>query len=388
MAVVNIAYKVGSRDESPELTGLAHLFEHLMFGGSENVADFDKELQTAGGDSNAWTGDDITNFYDVLPVQNIETAFWIESDRMNRLAFTPSSLEVQRSVVIEEFKERVLNAPYGDLSLIMRQMAFKRHPYRWPVIGLTPEHIAKVEMPQVKDFFYSHYAPNNAILGVVGNVDFSTVVKLAEKWFGSIPVRKVARPEIPVEPVQTSPRCERVNKNVPQNVIEIGYKMCGRLDAGYVASDIVSDVLANGNSSRFYRNLVMDSGLFASADASIWGTFDPGLFIVSGVLMPGVSFEDARNALCNEINELLVNGISEYELEKCVNKWEAREQFACVSSKEVASKLCYYQSIGDAERLNTEIGRYRALTTDDVMDAARAIFNPDAGNTLFFGPDA
>ena len=388
MVAVNIIYKVGARNESPSLTGFAHLFEHLMFGGSVNVPDFDRALHIAGGESNAWTSNDITNFYEVLPACNIETAFCLESDRMRCLAFTPQSLEVQRNVVIEEFKERVLNQPYGELGHIIRRMAFKTHPYRWPVIGLVPEHIARAEMEQVKEFFYSNYAPNNAILSVVGNVKADEVFALARKWFGDIPRREVSSAPIPAEPQQTDFRFESVSKDVPQNVIYRGYKMCAALDSDYIACDLVSDILANGKSSRFYRNLVTESGLFASADAGIWGSHDPGSFTVSCVLMPRVDWKEANDAIDAQLAALVNDGVEECELEKCVNKWESREKMACRGIKDLAQKLAYYAFLGNADSLNTEIDRYRAVSPRDIMRVARNIFTPSNCSALHYGPDA
>lgn len=388
MVALNILYDVGSRDESPERTGLAHLFEHLMFGGSANIPDFDKALQAAGGESNAWTSDDITNYYDIIPAHNLETAFWLESDRMKELAFSAKSLETQRSVVMEEFKQRCLNMPYGDVNHIIRSEAYKYHSYRWPVIGLDLSHIENVSAAEVKDFFYSHYAPDNAVLSVSGNVDFETVVHLSEKWFGDIERRNIAPRNLPQEPVQSEARKTSVKRDVPQNKIIKAYHMCARKDDSYHACDLISDILSNGNSSRFYRNILMRGNLFTDIDASINGSIDPGLMIVRGRLQPGVSFDAADKAIQNEIRRLCEDPVSSFEIEKCVNKFESKELFGNISYPEKASNMAYYELLGDAGMINNEVGNYRKLTDSDIKDAAKNVFRDDNCSTIFYGPDA
>jgi predicted Zn-dependent peptidase len=297
MVAVDVCYNVGSRDEHPDRTGFAHLFEHLMFGGSKHIPSYDEPLQKAGGDNNAYTSNDLTNYYLTVPKNNIETGFWLESDRMLELAFSKTSLDVQRNVVIEEFKQRQLNQPYGDVWPLIRQMAYKVHPYQWPTIGREISHIERATMQQVKDFFFSHYAPDNAVLVVTGDVRFDEVVKLAERWFGSVPNRKVKPRNIPQEPEQTEIREQTVVRDVPNDALYLAYHMSDRLDPNYYAADLVSDVLSNGNSSRMYVNLVQKEKLFTELDAYLSGDFEPGLFVVSGKPSDGISLEVARKAI-------------------------------------------------------------------------------------------
>ena len=386
MVALNLLYDVGARDEEPGMTGFAHLFEHLMFGGSEHIPDFDTPLQMAGGESNAWTSDDVTNFYDIIPAHNIETAFWLESDRMNRLAFSQKSLEAQKNVVIEEFKQRCLNVPYGDVSHIVRAVAFRKHPYRWPVVGEKIEDIENVTMDSVRDFFYSHYAPNNAIVCVSGNIAFDYAVELCEKWMSHIPYREIKARNLPVEPSQTEQRLVAVRRDSPQNLIVKAYKMCGRLHADYHASDIISDILANGNSARFFRNVLMKTDAFTDIDASIWGSIDPGLLVVRGHLCDGVSFEEANDIVEAELQTLVDEGVSQYEVEKFVNKFESKECFENVSYAEMASKLCYHELLGKASDINKELEHYRNLTASDINRVAARIFRRENETRLYYGP--
>ena len=388
MVAVNVLYDVGARDETPGCTGLAHLFEHLMFGGSEHIPDFDTPLQMAGGESNAWTSDDVTNFYDILPTHNAETAFWLESDRMNCLALTQRSLDAQKSVVIEEFKQRCLNVPYGDVSHLVRAKAFRQHSYRWPVIGEKVSDIEGVTIDTARDFFYSHYAPNNAILCISGNVDFERAVELAEKWFAHIPRRAITPRSIPTEPRQTEQRCIVHHADTPQNMIVKAYHMCGRLDSDYHASDIISDILANGNSARFFRNVLMQTDIFTDLDASIWGSIDPGMLVVKGRLCPGASFDEANEVVDRELQRLVSEGVSQYEVDKFVNKFESKESFENVSYAEMASKLCYHELIGSADDINTELSRYRALTAADIQRVEAGIFTINNKTRLYYGPSA
>ena len=386
MVALNLLYDVGARDEVSGRTGLAHLFEHLMFGGSEHIPDFDTPLQMAGGESNAWTSDDVTNFYEIVPAHNVETAFWLESDRMNRLAFSQHSLDTQKNVVIEEFKQRCLNVPYGDVSHIVRATAFREHPYRIPVIGARIEDIEGVDMDVVRSFFYSHYAPNNAILCVSGNIAFERAVELCEKWMSHIPRRSVEPRLLPVEPPQAELRCIEVHRDTPQNLIVKAFHICGRLHPDYHASDIISDILANGNSARFFKNVLMTTDLFTDLDASIWGSVDPGLLVVRGHLQEGVDFDKANAVVDAELRKLVDGGVSQYEVDKFVNKFESKECFENVSYAEMASKLCYHELIGSAADINTELSRYRALTADDIRRVAAGIFRRENETRLYYGP--
>ena len=388
MVALNLLYDVGSRDEVPGRTGFAHLFEHLMFGGSAHIPDFDTPLQLAGGESNAWTSDDITNFYEIIPAHNIETAFWLESDRMNELAFSQRSLDAQKSVVVEEFKQRCLNQPYGDVSHLLRAAAFRKHSYRWPVLGERIEDIMGATLDMEREFFYSHYAPNNAILCLAGNITFGRAMELAQKWMAPIPKRVIAKRDIAAESPQTEMRHIEARREVPQDMIVKAYHICGRLDADYHACDIISDIFANGNSARFFRNVLMKTDVFTDLDASIWGSIDPGLLVIRGRLKPGKSFAEANTILEEQIHRLVEDGASQYEVDKFVNKNESRELFENISYGEKASKLCYYELLGDAGGINSEMDKYRALTADDISRVARRIFVPGNETRLYYGPGA
>lgn len=386
MVAVDVLYDVGSRDESPEMTGLAHLFEHLMFGGSINVTDFDGELQKAGGMSNAWTSNDFTNFYDVLPAHNVETAFWLESDRMLSLAFNERSLEVQRSVVIEEFKQQCLNRPYGDMDHHLRGVVYSKHPYRTPVIGKDFSHIEKVTIDDVKRFFESHYAPNNAILSVSGNVDEATVRRLAEKWFGDIPRRSIAPRAYAPEPFQTMPREKEVRGNVPLVALTMAYPMDGYGTKQYVAADLLTDLLANGPASRFYRRLTMSGGVFAEADASILGSEEPGMLLVNAKLQRG-SDEDINEAIAlldRELGEVVENVASQHDLTRAVNRMESAAMFANLNYLSKAQTLAMAEYHG--EDINRQIEKYRDLMPEDVRSAAREIIEPTRRSLLIYRP--
>ncbi len=340
MVAVNVLYNVGSRDEDPEKTGFAHLFEHLMFGGSVNIPDFDEPLQEAGGENNAWTSEDITNYYEVVPKANIETALWLESDRMLSLDFSQKSLDIQKSVVCEEFKQRLLNQPYGDIALLIRPLAYNKHPYSWPTIGKNLKHIEDATLDDVKEFFFKHYAPNNAILAVAGNISFEECKQLVDKWFGPIPYREVKKRELPQESVQNEARFLEVHRNVPMDAITKAYHMCARTDEDYHCCDILSDILSNGRSARLTQRLIMEKRLFSEVNAYISGSIDPGLFYVTGKPAPGVSLEEADEALKQELKELCNELVSEYELKKLVNKFESTDVFSNIYYLNKATNLC------------------------------------------------
>ena len=386
MVALNLRYDVGARDENPERTGLAHLFEHLMFGGSANAPDFDGALQAAGGSSNAWTGNDCTNFYEVLPAHNIETAFWLESDRYLNLCLDEQSVATQKSVVIEEFKQRYLNRPYGDVSHLMRSLAYKSHPYRWPVIGVKPEHIAEASMQEIEDFYNTHYSIDRMVLCVSGNVTFQRAVELTEKWFGDLAPRASRKRDLPVEPTQTQPRVLKVHSDVPENMIVRIYHMCGANDPDFVASDLVSDVLANGPSARFHRNVLMTTDLFTELDAVILGCDDPGLLYVTARLANGVDAQKALDVIDGEIDKLLREGVSERELKRYANQHVARELNENILYDAVAEKLCKYEMLGDASRINTENDEYQTVTVDHFNRVARELFRAENCSTLYYGP--
>lgn len=382
MVAINICYNVGSRDEHPDRTGFAHLFEHLMFGGSKNIPNYDEPLQKAGGDNNAFTANDLTNYYLTLPKNNIETGFWLESDRMQELAFSKKSLEVQRNVVIEEFKQRYLNKPYGDAWSLLRQMAYQVHPYQWPTIGREISHIEQATMQQVKDFFYSHYAPDNAVLAVSGDVQFDEILILAERWFGPIPNRNVKPRNIPQEPVQTEIREQTVIREVPNDMLYMAYHMAERIDPMYYATDLVSDVLSNGNSSRLYQNLVQKEKLFTELDAYLSGDYEPGLFVVSGKPSDGVSLESARKAVEFELERMKQELVSDYELEKVKNKVEANIVYGEMNYLTKAMNLATNEILQDANLINTQVDFYRNVTAAHIQEVARQIFRPENCSVL------
>ena len=386
MVALNVMYNVGARDESPEMTGMAHLFEHLMFGGSVNVPDFDGAIENAGGMNNAWTSNDYTNFYDIVPAQNVETAFWVESDRMLSLAFSDKALEVQRNVVIEEFKQTCLNRPYGDMSHYLRAMVYKHHPYRYPVIGKEISHIEKVTQDDVKEFFYSHYAPNNAVLSVSGNVSFDETCRLAEKWFGSIPVRNIAPRNYPQEPEQVEARREEVNGNVPQLAMVKAFRMPGYGQPNYIECDIITDLLASGRSSRFYRNLLMTTGAFTEIDASIIGSDEPGFMMLNCKLTENddASIDKAESLIMNEVQRLIDGDVSDYELTRTINRFESNFMFSSMGFMAKAQSLANY--VMHNEDVNDVVNRYRKVTIDDIARVASEIFVPEKSSTLIYRP--
>lgn len=384
MAVLNILYDVGARDEEAGKTGFAHLFEHLMFGGSVNIPSYDEPLQRVGGENNAFTSNDITNYYITLPAVNIETAFWLESDRMLSLAFSEKSLETQRNVVCEEFKQRYLNQPYGDVWLKLRPLAYQTHPYQWATIGQDLKQIEDAKMEDVKAFFKKHYNPQNAILVVGGNVKTEDVKALAEKWFSPIPAGEKYLRNLPVEPKQTAARKETVKAEVPLNAIYMAFKMPARTDQEYQTFDLMSDVLSQGQSSRLYNSLLKEQQLFSDIHAYITSSIDEGLFIVEGKLVEGVSVEAAEAAIWVELNKLTQEEVTLDEITKVKNKSESIMVFAEMSLLDKAMNLAYYELLGDAADLNTEIDKYLAVTTQRILQAAKSTFVPAQCSTLYY----
>lgn len=383
-AVLNILYDVGSRDEDESKTGFAHLFEHLMFGGSANIPNFDTPLQTVGGDNNAFTSPDITNYYISLPAQNLETAFWLESDRMLNLAFSEENLEVQRKVVIEEFKQRYLNQPYGDLWLKLRPLAYNVHPYKWPTIGKEISHIEDATMDDVKAFFNKFYCPNNAILVVAGNVETEQVRQLSEKWFGPIPKGNAYKRNLPQEPAQTEARHMEVVADVPVNAIYKVYHMCSRTSDDYFATDLLSDVLGRGKSSRFYEQLVKKEQLFSSVSASISGSIDPGLFVISGKVSDGVSLNEANEAIEGIIHELRTTEIDTLELQKVKNQAESTIVFSEMELLSRAMSLAMSVLLGDVELVNKIGEKINKVTEKDIHRLANTVLDPNNCSTLFY----
>lgn len=384
MVALNIIYNVGARDEHPDHTGFAHLFEHLMFGGSVNIPDYDAPLQLAGGENNAWTNNDITNYYLTVPRQNVEIGFWLESDRMLSLDFNERSLDVQRGVVMEEFKQRCLNQPYGDVGHLLRPLAYKVHPYQWPTIGKELSHIANATLDEVKDFFFRFYAPNNAVLAVTGNISFEETVALTEKWFASIPKRDVPVRQLPQEPAQTEERRLVVERNVPVDSLFMAYHMCERAHPDYYAFDILSDILSNGKSSRLNRYLVQEKQLFSSIDAYISGTVDAGLFHISGKPAAGVSLEEAEAAVREELNRLQNEAVAVQELEKVKNKFESTQIFGNINYLNVATNLAWFELNGAAEDMEKEVKRYRSVTAGQLQAVAQTAFDKRNGVVLYY----
>lgn len=384
MVVINTLYDVGAKDEDPDHTGFAHLFEHLMFGGSINIPSYDEPIQNAGGEDNAWTCEDFTNYYVMIPASNVEVALWLESDRMLSLNFSQKSLDVQRNVVCEEFKQRNLNQPYGDVSHLVRSMVFKRHPYAWPTIGKELSHIENATLDEVKQFFFSHYAPNNAILSVVGNISFEETKRLVEKWYGDIPRRDVRLRQLPEEPKQTEPRRMEVERNVPASMIYKVYHVCGRLEKDYFVSDIISDVLSNGKSSRLYQKLVKERPLFTEVNAYISGDIETGMFYVVGLLAEGTSFEEAEAALEAELKLLCDELVPVSELDKWKNKYEATQVLENMTLLKRANNLAYYELLGDANLMYEEVENYRKVTPQDLQRYAREVFVPENCSTLIY----
>jgi len=384
MAAVNILYNVGARDESPERTGFAHLFEHLMFGGSANAPDFDEPLQLAGGENNAFTNNDLTNFYDIVPAENLETALWLESDRMAALRFDEQVLDVQRKVVVEEFKETCLNEPYGDVWHHLADMAYKVHPYRWPTIGKVPRHVEEATIEEVKDFYHKFYRPNNAILTVCGKVRAEEVLALVDKWFGDIPAGPVPPRRLPVEPPQRRLE-QRINEApVPADALYLAFHTPARTEPGFYAADLLSDLLCNGASSRLYRRLLKEQQLFSYIDAYVTGSIDPGLLIVEGRPSHGVSLEEAEAAIWRELDQLNAEMVSERELQKVKNKTESSLLFSELNVLNKAINLAYFELLGDPELINREAALYQAVSREDIRRIARRVLSPDNCSELYY----
>jgi zinc protease len=382
LVAMNILYDVGSRDEDPEITGLAHLFEHLMFGGSKNIPDYDTPLQFVGGENNAFTNNDITNYYLTIPSANIETGFWLESDRMLELDFSQKNLDTQKNVVTEEFNQRYLNQPYGDAILKLRPLAYKVHPYRWPTIGMDIAHIQNVNLEQVKDFFFSHYAPNNAILAITGNINYDTAFKLSQKWFGPIERRIIKPRNLPVEPAQTEERIVNIERDVPSDALYKFWHIGARNSNDFYTIDLITDLLAGGESGRLHTRLVREKKLFSEINAYMTADIDPGLMVVQGKLMSGVDLKEADNLVNEVINSLLIpDGLSE-EMEKVKNKFESSTVFSRTSILNKAANLSFFELLGNADLINKEIDSFRNVTAEMVFDTIQRCFVSSNCSTL------
>jgi predicted Zn-dependent peptidase len=384
MAVVNVLYDVGARDEVESKTGFAHLFEHLMFGGSINIPDYDEPLQLAGGENNAYTTNDLTNYYCQLPAENLETAFWLESDRMLSLAFSKKSLDVQRKVVCEEFKEHYINKPYGDVWHIMRDLAYKVHPYKWMTIGKELSHIENAQLDDVKHFFFKHYTPSNAILVVAGNVETAHVRQLAEKWFGSIPSGEKYIRNIAEEPMQNEERKITLKRNVPMDAIYKTWHMSSRFDQDYYITDLLTDILGGGASSRLYQTLVKEKQLFAHINCYHFGSLDRGLFTIEGQLVKGIDIKLAEEAIELELNKVREQLVDERELEKVKNKTESVMAFEDMSVMNRAGSLAFYELLGDGNLMNEEFKKYQIVTTADLQRVAKEVLRDTNSNTIWY----
>ena len=384
MAVLNVLYDAGARDENPEQTGFAHLFEHLMFGGSINIPNYDGPLQVAGGENNAYTTNDLTNYYIQIPAENLETAFWLESDRMLSLAFTDKSLEVQRKVVSEEFKEHYLNKPYGDVWHKMRELTYKVHPYRWMTIGKELSHIENAKLDDVKNFFFKHYRPVNAILVVAGNVTVEKVKELAEKWFGDIPSGEKYNRNLPQEPPQLAARSLQLTADVPLDALYKCWHMYPRLDQRYYIADLITEVLSGGGSSRFFQALVKEKKLFSTIECYHTASIDAGAVVIEGKLVKGEKMEDAEKAVEEEIEKMKNELITANELQKVKNKIESMIAFEDMSLMNRAASLAYYELLGDAGWMNTELEKYNTITVDDILKESKIIFRKENSNTLHY----
>ncbi len=387
MAVVNVLYDVGARDEDSSCTGFAHLFEHLMFGGSVNIPEYDEPMQVAGGENNAYTTNDLTNYYCQLPAENMETAFWLESDRMLSLAFSEKSLDVQRKVVCEEFKEHYLNKPYGDAWMIMRELAYKVHPYRWMTIGRQLSHIEEARLADVKSFFHRHYNPANAILVVAGNVYVDQARALAEKWFGGIPSGERYHRNLPQEPLQTEARRMEVRANVPLDAFYKSWHMGARNENRYYAADLLTDMLGGGTSSRLYESLVKDKKLFSSIECYHFGSLDNGLLNIEGKIVKGVDIRKAEEAVDHELAKMSSAPVDAKELEKVKNKTESMMAFEDMNVMNRAASLAFYELLGDASLIDTELEKYRSVTADEILEECRKIFREENSNTLHYLAD-
>ena len=384
MAVMNIMYDVGARDEDPERTGFAHLFEHLMFGGSINIPSYDTPLQMAGGENNAYTSNDITNYYIQLPAENLETAFWLESDRMLSLAFGEKSLDVQRKVVCEEFKEHYLNKPYGDVWHKMRELAYKVHPYRWMTIGKELSHIENAKLDDVKNFFFKHYRPNNAILVVAGNVTVEKVKELTEKWFGDIPSGEKYIRKLPQEPPQSEARKLEIKAEVPLDAFYRCWHIYPRNDKRYYIADLITEILSGGGSSRLFQSLVKEKKLFSAVECYHSGSLDAGTLVIEGKLVKGIKMEDAESAVETELEKMRTEKVTATELQKVKNKVESLIAFEDMSLTNRANSLAFYELLGDAEQMNHELEKYNVVTAEDILNESRIIFRPENSNTLYY----
>jgi zinc protease len=384
IATINTLYKVGARDEHSEKTGFAHLFEHLMFEGSKHVPHFDKELQKAGGSSNAFTNNDYTNYYCTLPIEAIETALWVESDRMLHLDLSEKNLKNQISVVSEEFKQRYLNQPYGDLWFIVRKMVYKQHPYQWPTIGKDLSHIEKAQMEDVQQFFQTYYNPSNAVLSISGAISSDDAIRLVEKWYGDIPSGKSNKNTYPVELTQTEQRFERVERDVPQNILLKAYLMPERTHTNYYVYDVISELLSGGKTARLYNELVKKNALFTDISAFVTASLSQGMFVVSGRLADGVNMDTANEAVNQLLNDFSSQKVKQDELEKCINNVMFSHAVNSIGVLNKAMNLAYFEMLEDANLFNSELDKYKNVSAEQVQKVSSDLFRKDKENLLYY----
>ena len=384
LVAINLLYDVGSKDEDPKTTGLAHLFEHLMFSGTERIPDFDKPLQIAGGENNAFTNTDITNYYITLPKENIETAFWLESDRMEEINLSERNIDIQKNVVTEEFKQRYQNQPYGDAMLLLRELAYKKHHYKWPTIGADINHIQNADRKTITDFYYSHYAPNNAILCVSGNITPTEAMKLIEKWFYRIKPRHIKPRNLPTEPKQIEKQESFVNKDVPASALYKAWHGVGRNHVDFATLDMITDLLAGGTSGYLQNTLVREQKLFSNANIYVTAEIEPGLVIFSGKLLPGIDPIKADKAVSDVLSKIAAGDISEYDIEKVKNRYESSAILGYTNILNKAMNLSLYELIGDAGLVNSEVKRYREIDINNIKSVASGYLNDKNCSTLFY----
>ena len=388
MVTTDLLYDVGSRDEDPEATGFAHLFEHLMFGGTDGVPAFDTPVMIAGGENNAFTNNDITNYFITLPANNLETALWLEADRMEGLDLSESRLRIQKSVVTEEYRQRYLNQPYGDLMLLLRPLAFRRHPYMWPAIGKDISHIEKANSSRVKEFYHRHYNPSNAILCVAGNVHPDKVFSMAEKWFGDIaPGRRIIR-NLPQEPAQTERREVTAHRKVPAAHLIMAFHTEKRESRAFYVLDLLTDILSGCDSGRFPEILVRKKELFSEADIYLSGEIDPGLVIFSGRLRDGADIAKAEEAVRDELDNISTRHVTAAELDKARNRYEASRLMSYVSAGNKAFNLAFQELLGDANGINTEIERYMSVTAAELTECSATTFRPGNCSVIHYLPES
>lgn len=371
IAGISVLYKVGSRDEHPEKTGFAHLFEHLMFGGSLNIPDYDEVMQRAGGENNAYTNHDYTHFFTTLPAVNIETALWLESDRMLELMLQKEVLDVQKKVVVEEFYETCLNQPYGDVWHELSALNYEKHPYKWPTIGIDPSHIEKANLSDVKKFYQKFYHPGNAVLVIAGPISIKRMKELAKKWFNDIPSGKQIQRKYHPEPAKDTARYRQSQSEVPVDAIYMAFPCPPRADKTFYAVDLLSDIFSNGPSSRLIHRLTREKKYFHQIDCYVTGDFDPGLFVFEGRPANGISLQSAEEIIMNEINDLKSQLIDSSELQKWKNKAESTLVLSEMGIQSKSMNLGFFEALGSVDLMNEESAIYQSITAEEIQEAAQ-----------------